>query len=202
MGLRSGGSRPACHVGIVAAVLVSLSTVALAAAQSATLELDPSRTFIRFKLGGVLHTTHGTFALRRGSVRVEPDTGDAEGLIVVDASSGDSGNGARDQRMTDTVLEARRYPNITFSPQRIDGHRDPNGDFHANVTGILQLHGTDHPIVFDAQGHLSGQRLSMTVHLLIPYVEWGLKDPSVLFFAVDKQVEVDVETEGSVTWIP
>ncbi len=164
-------------------------------------DLNPAKTSIRFSLPGSLHTTHGTFALKRGAVSVEPETGKAEGFIAVDASSGDSGNGARDRRMTDAVLEAEKYPDITFSPQHIVGQRDADGNFQAMVTGILRVHGTDHQIVFNTQGHLSGQQLSMSFHFMVPYAEWGLKDPSFLLFTVAKEVEIDVTTEGSVTWV-
>ncbi|WP_423959501.1 hypothetical protein [Candidatus Binatus sp.] len=34
----------------------------------------------------------------------------------------------------------------------------------------------------------------------VPYVDWGMKDPSVLFLTVAKQVEIDVATEGRITW--
>src|SRR5579862_8613737 len=39
----------------------------LAAAES-TVELDPARTTISFTLADVLHTVHGTFTLKRGSI--------------------------------------------------------------------------------------------------------------------------------------
>ena len=200
--LRSGSIRAAFHLAVVTTVLASFPAMAVSAeTQRAILELDPGKTSIRFTLEGSLHTTHGTFALKRGTVRVEPATGQAEGSILVDASSGESGNGARDRRMTESIIEAQKYPDITFSPQHIDGHPHPDGDFQAKVTGILQLHGTDHQIVFDTQGHLSGQRLTMRFHLVIPYVEWGLKDPSILLFTVSKEVDVEVTAEGWVTWI-
>ena len=44
-----------------------LSSLPLAAAET-NVELDSSRTSIAFALGDVLHTVHGTFKLRRGTV--------------------------------------------------------------------------------------------------------------------------------------
>lgn len=189
---------------LAVAVMMAAGPTAMAAAaeeQSALLELDPARTLIAFKLDGSFHTTHGTFKLERGTVKAEPATGKAEGLILVDASSGESGNSACDKRMKESVLETGSYPNITFSPRRINGHREPDGDFQAKLTGVLLLHGTKHEIVLDTHGHLRGRRLTATCHFSIPYVEWGLKDPSVLFFKVAKEVEIDLTVEGNVTWI-
>ena len=50
-------------------------------------------------------------------------------------------------------------------------------------------------------GHLRGRQITATCHFSIPYVEWGLKDPSILFFKVAKEVEIDLTVEGHVTWI-
>src|ERR1700723_4297674 len=85
--------------------------------RSGTLELDPSKTLVEFRLPGSLHKTHGTFKLERGTIITDPATGKAGGSIVVDARSGDTGIGARDSEMRENVLEAQRYPEITFDPQ-------------------------------------------------------------------------------------
>src|ERR1700688_3643247 len=66
---------------------------------SGTLELDPAKTLIEFRLPGALHATHGKFKLAHGTIRADLAAGEASGSIVVDASSGDSGIGARDNEM-------------------------------------------------------------------------------------------------------
>ena len=48
----------------------------LAAAES-TVELDPARTPIRFTVDSVLHTVHGSFKLKRGSVKFDSASGKA-----------------------------------------------------------------------------------------------------------------------------
>ncbi len=43
--------------------------------------------------------------------------------------------------------------------------------------------------------------LVATAHFSIPYVEWGLRDPSVLFLTVAKDVDIDIAVTGHITWL-
>jgi hypothetical protein len=186
------------------ALAVALVTICRGLAYGAesrlgVLELDPSKTLVEFKLGGSLHATHGRFQLKRGTIKVDDRTDQAEGEIVVDAATGKSGNFLRDNRMRDSVLQAARWPEIMFRPQRVDGHIDAQGNFRAKLVGVLILQGAQHDAVIETRGTLSGREVVATGHISIPYVEWGLKDPSVLFLSVAKQVEIDIATAGHVT---
>lgn len=187
------------------ALAIALSMVCRALGYSAesrvgVLELDPSKTLVEFKLGGALHTTHGKFQLKRGTIKADETTGKAEGELVIDAASGNSGDFLRDNRMRDDVLEAATWPKITFTPRHIDGHLDAQGNFHAKLVGVLMLHGAQHDVVIETQGSLKDHDLIATGHLSIPYIEWGMKDPSVLFLSVAKVVDIDIATAGHVTW--
>jgi polyisoprenoid-binding protein YceI len=164
-------------------------------------ELDASKTLVEFRLGGALHNTHGNFQLKCGTIKADSGSGEAEGTIVVDAASGDSGDSLRDNRMKDSVIESRSYPEITFTARHFDGHLDAKGGFQAKLEGLLKLHGVEHDIVIDTQGTLTDDNLIATAHFSIPYVEWGLKDPSLLFLTVAKQVDIDIATAGRVTWL-
>jgi polyisoprenoid-binding protein YceI len=166
------------------------------------LELDPSKTMVEFKLEGSLHNTHGTFRLKRGTIKANEATGDTQGEIVIDAASGKSGDILRDNEMRNSVLEAAVWPEIAFDPRHLDGHLDADGDFHAKLRGVLTLHGAQHDAVIETQGRLEGDDLIATGRLTIPYVKWGVKDPSVLFLTVSKEVEIDIATAGRVTWLP
>lgn len=180
---------------------LAISSHAVAAElRPGTLELDPSKTQIEFRLPGALHTTHGTFKLERGTINADPRTGEASGDIEVDAANGDSGLAARDRRMTESVLETGKYPKIVFRPLYVHGQMDSEGEFRAVLEGVMTLHGSEHEMVIDAVGRLIGQELTATCHFSVPYVEWGMEDPSLLFFRVAKQVDIDVTTAGSVVW--
>jgi polyisoprenoid-binding protein YceI len=203
-GLRASSVVHTKIIAIVTIIAVSAGSGAFASSTEARvgfIKLDPSRTLVEFRLDGSIHDTHGKFKLRAGSIKADPGTGKAEGTIIVDAASGDSGDSIRDDRMKDSVLEAGKYPEITFSARHIEGHVDHGGGFHAKLEGVLKLHGGEHQIVMETSGTLIGGNLVATAHFSIPYVEWGLKDPSVLFLTVAKQVDIDIATAGVVTWI-
>ena len=189
-----------CAFAYLLTIAVSVHGAASAELRSGTLELDPSKTLIEFRLPGTLHTTHGTFKLERGSIIADPATGKAGGSIVIDARSGDTGIGARDNDMRDNVLEAQRYPEITFDPQHFTLQLRSGGQFQATIQGVLTLHGGRHDVTLTAQGQLVGDNLTATAHFSVPYVEWGMKDPSVLFLTVAKKVDIDIATSGNVAW--
>ena len=98
-------------------MVLALILFACSAAQGASiakdqivLELNPAQTEINFTLPDVLHTVHGTFQLRGGTVRFDPATGAASGAVTVDVASGASGSPARDRKMHKEILESGRYP--------------------------------------------------------------------------------------------
>jgi len=150
------------------------------------LELDPSKTEVQFTLHDVLHTVHGTFKLKKGSIHWDPDSGKASGEIIVDVTSGASGSDARDHRMHKEILESQRYPEATFTPDRVDGKFD--------VHGVFKIHGGDHELTLHFQVDRTGDQYTASTHFTIPYVQWGMKDPSNFLLKVDKTVEMDIKT--------
>jgi polyisoprenoid-binding protein YceI len=154
--------------------------------------LDPARTTIAYKLIGWPHVTEGTFKLKRGMIRVNAMSGKIVGEIVVDAASGDSGHSVRDARMRDSILEAASYPEIIFVPQQVESHGPPRGEFPVVVRGLMTLHGSPHPFTVTAIVERRSDDATIHCRFAIPYVAWGLKDPSVLIFKVEPNVAIEV----------
>jgi len=73
-------------------LFVLLVTSYAAFAQQRSFTFDPPQTRVDFTLGDVLHTVHGEFRLKRGTIQLDSSSGTASGELVVDATSGDSGN--------------------------------------------------------------------------------------------------------------
>jgi polyisoprenoid-binding protein YceI len=169
-------------------------TVSSFPAGAQSFEFDPAKTKIRFTLENVLHTVHGKFKLKRGSIAIDPDSGKATGEIVVDVASGATGSSSRDRRMHDEVLESRRYPEATFTPSRVDGKLGATGEPPIAVHGVLNLHGADHELTLLFQAQRAGDQYTLSTYFVIPYVEWGMKNPSTFLLKVESYVEMDIKT--------
>ena len=201
MQLRSGvtygsGWKIARAIGFFILTLLIFTFILLAAQKPPhknTITFDPAKTTIRWTLRDVVHTVHGAFELKSGVVNFDSVTGAANGLIEVAAASGMSGNAARDQRMSQKTLESDRYPVISFRPTQIYGKLDFSSDQMIAVNGIFRMHGEDHALQLHVKIHPQQKMLTATTHFVVPYVQWGLKDPSTFILRVSKTVDLDVE---------
>jgi polyisoprenoid-binding protein YceI len=182
----------------LAVVTALVALTVSAAAQGTSFKLDPSQTTVKFTLGDVLHTVHGTFRLKRGALRLEAASGKLSGEIVVDAASGESGSGMRDRKMHKEILESEQYPEIAFRPDRIEGAVASRGKSAVKVHGLFSIHGVDREIMVPAEVDLSADHWTAAVHFTVPYAKWGMKNPSTLFLRVNDYVEIDLVASGSV----
>ena len=192
---RTGAARIIRQFLIAAGVFFAL--VCPGAAQERDFQLDPQHTSIKFTLSDVLHTVRGTFKLKQGALELDP-SGNVSGAIVVDAKSGDSGNGMRDRKMHREVLESDHYPEISFRPDRVEGSVAASGKSSAMVHGMFNIHGMDREISVPAQVEINADHWTATMHFTIPYQKWGMKNPSTLFLRVSDTVEIDLVAAGSV----
>jgi polyisoprenoid-binding protein YceI len=167
-----------------------------APASGIVLELDPAQCAVHWTLGTTLHTVHGTFALKKGSVQLDPATGKASGEILVSATSAESGNDSRDKKMHKDVLESGRYPEIVFRPDRFEGKLAQEGPCSLSVHGTFLLRGAEHEMTVSVQGELSGDRWTGRAKFGIPFLDWGLKNPSTFFLKVNHTVDIDLELKG------
>lgn len=168
-------------------------------AQEAVVNFDAAQTKVGFKLDSTLHTVHGTFKLKSGTVKFDPSNGKASGAIVVDATSGESGNDGRDKKMHKEIIESEKYPEIIFTPKEIHGNVTSSGPSQVNVAGTFRLHGQDHDVTLTitvAPG-TGGQFLADT-HFSVPYAKWGLKNPSTFLLRASDTVELDIHAAGQI----
>jgi polyisoprenoid-binding protein YceI len=177
------------------ALLLAVATPTLQAQQK--LSLDPTHSEVHFTLSDTLHTVHGTFHIQQGEIVFDPATGKCPGSIVVDALSGQSGNATRDHRMTDDELKASTFKTVSFAPTSFTGTFNPTGDSTVTVHGLFTLIGTPHEIEVPMKIQVSGDQLHATGTFAVPYIQWGLKDPSTFMIHVNKEVQIDLALTGT-----
>jgi polyisoprenoid-binding protein YceI len=164
-----------------------------------TLTVDPAQTKVQYTVDTTLHMVHGTFNVKSGTVQFDPQTGKADGAIVVLATSGESGNTSRDERMHKEILETLKFPDATFKPTQVDGQVSLNSPSDFKLKGVFNVHGGDHDVVADVHTEFTGDHWKGTAKFDVPYIQWGIKDPSNFFLKVKPVVHVEVELIGTQT---
>jgi polyisoprenoid-binding protein YceI len=137
--IRKPARSPLWYALNVCVAVLGLQLGVPAFAQQSALGLDPARTAVHFTLKTSLHNVHGTFQLKSGKVSFDPQTKKVSGLLVVDATSGESGNSGRDSKMHKEILESQKYPEITFAPLEVEGDVRQQGDSQAQVKGTFRI---------------------------------------------------------------
>ena len=174
----------------VAAVLAP----ALLAQQNFVVNSDASEVKI------TLNTTHeivnGTFHLQSGSIEFDRSTPKMLGSVVVLAGSGKTGNDSRDKKMNKDILKVEQYATVSFEPKTYTGTIALSGDSNIQVTGIFTLLGTPHEITVPILVHLEGTAATATAHFVVPYIQWGLKNPSFMIWKADGDVAIDLSLAG------
>jgi polyisoprenoid-binding protein YceI len=185
-----------------AALLIAFLLAAPLSAESYTYRLDPAATKVTFLLDAFMHKVHGTASVTRGEVRFD-ESGRAEGEIVVDATRIATGNDGRDKDMHAKVLESATFKEIVLAVDGFEGRFDPAAPSKVTVNGRFRIHGVEHPLAFEMalepEGSGADKRLESTTTFTVPYVEWGMKDPSKTFLRVGKVVDVSIDATGSLT---
>lgn len=177
------------------AVLLMLAAAPAWAARQELL-LDPSSTAVSFTLEATGHDVQGLLALESGRIEFDPETGEASGSIVIDAAKAETGNASRDGTMRNKVLEVAEFPRIEFEPGRLSGKLAAEGTSEVTLHGTVTLHGASHALALPARVDVQGGRLSAETTFTVPYQDWGLHDPSVLFLRVARVVSVTVQLSG------
>lgn len=163
-----------------------------------TIVLDPAQTEIHWTLGAALHTVHGTFRLKRGTIVFDPQSGAAQGEIVVCLETGETGSRARDAKMQEEVLGSAQYPQAVFRPEKVIGVIQPGAIQNVTVAGTFRIHGADHALNLNLQVQINGGTAIASTRFAVPYVQWGMKDPSTFVLRVEKEVKVEVTAKGNV----
>jgi hypothetical protein len=72
-------------------------------------------------------------------------------------------------------------------------------DSAIQVSGVFTLLGTPHDLTIPMQIHIGDSKATARTHFVVPYVQWGLKNPSFLFWKAEKDVAIDLNLVGQVS---
>ncbi|MGD0366810.1 MAG: YceI family protein [Acidobacteriaceae bacterium] len=181
----------------VSAFAVILAPAALA--QHQTFVVNPDASEVKMTLNTTHEVVNGTFHIQSGSIEFDRSAPKMSGSVVVLAGSGKTGNDSRDKKMNKDILKVEQYANVSFEPKSYAGVIAPSGDSTIQVTGIFTLLGTPHEITIPILVHLEGTTTTAKAHFVVPYIQWGLKDPGFMFWKVDKDVTIDLFLNARLT---
>lgn len=179
------------------ALPLTITPFALAQHQAFTVNPDASK--VGFSLGGNAHHVDGTFHVQNGAIDFDRGAQTISGSVIVAAGSGNSGDQGRDKKMNSDVLDVAHFAEVSFVPKSFQGTVAASGDSTIQVTGVFTLHGTPHDLTVPMQIHIDGSTLTAKTNFQVPYVQWGLKDPSIFILKVAKVVDIDLSLSGSLS---
>jgi Tfp pilus assembly protein PilE len=163
-----------------------------ALAQHQTFVVNPDASEVKMALNTTHQVVNGTFHVQSGSIEFDRSTPKMSGSVVVLAGSGKTGNDSRDKKMNKDILKVEQYATVSFEPKTYNGTLAASGDSNLQVTGIFTLLGTPHEITVPLVVHLECDHATAKAHFVVPYVQWGLKNPSFLIWKAENDVAIDL----------
>jgi polyisoprenoid-binding protein YceI len=121
------------------------------------------------------------------------------GSVAVLAGSGKTGNDSRDKKMNKDILKVDQYTTVSFAPKTYTGTIAPSGDSTIQVSGVFTLVGNPHDLTIPMQIHMDGSKATARAQFVVPYVQWGLKNPSFMFWKAENDVAIDLNLVGEVS---
>lgn len=181
--------------------LVLLALAAPLAASELHIDLDPQLTVISFRLQATLHSVHGSAALAAGSLSLNTENGAMYGAVKIDATTAETGNKKRDKKMHGKVLLTADHPEIVLRARRLEGELAPQGASDVTLHGEIEILGQSHEIGIPSHIEIDDEHFTASFEFEVPYVDWGLEDPSTFVLRVAKVVQVNVEAVGTIVMI-
>jgi polyisoprenoid-binding protein YceI len=170
-----------------------------ALAQHQTFAVNPDASQVKMTLNTTHEVVNGTFHIQSGRIEFDRSAAKISGSVVVLAGSGKTGNDSRDNKMNKDILKVQQYTTVSFEPKTYTGAIAPSGDSTIQVTGIFTLLGTPHEITIPILVHLEGTAATAKAHFVVPYVQWGLKNPSFFVWKADNDVAIDLFLAGRIS---
>ena len=92
-----------------------------------------------------------------------------------------------------------QYTTVSFAPKTYTGTIAPSGDSTIQVSGVFTLIGIAHDLTIPMQIHMDGSKAMARAQFVVPYVQWGLKNPSFLIWKAENDVAIDLNLVGQIS---
>jgi polyisoprenoid-binding protein YceI len=181
----------------VLALAVILAPAALA--QHQTFAVNPDDSEVKMTLNTTHEVVNGTFHVQSGSIRFDRTASHISGIVTVAAGSGRTGNESRDKKMNKDILKVNQFATVSFAPKTYSGTIAASGDSTIQVSGVFTLLGTPHDLTIPMQIHIDGSKATAKGQFVVPYVQWGLKNPSFLIWKAENDVKMDLNLIGQIS---
>ena len=182
-----------------AVVALALIFAPAALAQHQTFAVNPDASEVKMKLNTTHEVVNGTFHIQSGSINFDRTASRISGIVIVAAGSGKTGNDSRDKKMNKDILKVDQYTTVSFAPKTYTGTIAPSGDSTIQVSGVFTLLGNPHDLTIPMQIHMDGSKATAKAQFVVPYVQWGLKNPSFLIWKADNDVAIVLNLVGQVS---
>ena len=182
--------------------VVLVLTVVLAPAvfaQHQTFAVNPDASEVKMTLNTTHEVVNGTFHIQSGSIEFDRSAPKMSGSVAVLAGSGKTGNHSRDKKMNKEILKVDEFTSVCFAPKTYTGTIAPSGDSSIQVTGVFTLLGNPHDLTIPMQIHIDGSKATARAKFVVPYVQWGLTNPSFMFWKAENDVAIDLNLLGQVS---
>jgi len=181
----------------VLALAVILAPAALA--QHQTFAVNPDASEVKMTLNTTHEVVNGTFHIQSGFIEFDRSNPKMSGSVTVLAGSGKTGNDSRDKKMNKDILKVDQYTTVSFAPKTYSGTIAPSGESTIQVSGVFTLLGDPHDLTIPMQIHMDGSKATARAQFVVPYVQWGLKNPSFMFWKAENDVAIDLNLVGQVS---
>ena len=182
-----------------AVVALALVFAPAALGQHETFAVNPDASDVKMKLNTTHEVVNGTFHVQSGSINFDRTASHISGIVIVAAGSGKTGNDSRDKKMNKDILKVDQFAIVSFAPNTYNGTIAASGDSTIQVSGVFTLLGTAHDLTVPMQIHIDGSKATAKGQFIVPYVRWGLKNPSFLIWKADNDVAIDLNLVGQVS---
>ncbi|MBT6620627.1 MAG: YceI family protein [Gemmatimonadetes bacterium] len=168
---------------------------------------DPGNS-ITFDVSAPLETIVGTSAAVKGHFRFDPGNVKASsgGMFVVDVAKFKTGIDLRDEHFRDNFLQAKKYPNATFTLGKITKASKKSiksgESVELEIEGTMNMHGVKHKEKATATvtyldkeavgGVLPGNVIVVKASFQIALADYGIKRPAMLVLKVGEVVDIDL----------